>query len=230
MATPGAEQRPWFLLIAWLVGAHIAVLLPGQFFAHYYQLWLPPLAIGCGWAIALLGRTELLKNSRWLRCAIPLAVVSALLAIELPSYFLPPDAWSFRKYGPIFVEAERVAGKVDSLLEPTETFYEWGSETGLYFASGRRPPTGIFFADPLLTGPLRDELWLRVAAELDRAKPDVIVLEKSAMARTPRSHPVLAWIKQQYRPISKGGMFLVLARKGSRVERSYTDTFERPRA
>ena len=225
-----AERRHWFLLVAWLVGAHIAVLLPGQFFAHYYQLWLPPLAIGSAWAIELLLRRGPIKNRAWLRYATPIAVLSALLAIELPSYFLTADTWSFRKYGPIFVEAERVAKRVDALLQPTETFYEWGSETGLYFTSRRHPPTGIFFADPLLTGPLRAELWVRVAAELDRAKPDIIVLEKSVVARTPQAHPVLGWIKQEYRSISKGGMFLVLARKGSRVERSYANKSEQPPA
>jgi len=205
------------------------VLFPGQFFAHYYQLWLPLLAIASAWTVALLSQVPMYSNT-WLRYATPLFLLSTLLFVELPYYFLSPEAWSVRKYGPIFVEAEKVAHRVDGFLERDETFYEWGSETGLYFEIKRDPPSGVFFADPLLTGPLRGELWQRVVEDFERRKPDIIVLERSAIKRTPQMHPMLDLVKHDYRAISKGGMFLLLGRKGSRVERDYAASTDRPRA
>jgi hypothetical protein len=224
------RRRHWALLMAVIAGTHLAVLLPGQFFAHYYQLWLPPLAVGAAWTVSLLLRQKAIVDRPWLRRLAPALVVASFAIIELPYYLLPAEGWSFRKYGPIFIEADGVARQLDNLLQENETFYEWGSETGLYFESKRNPPTGLFFADPLLTGPLREELWLKVAADLDRTRPDVIVLERTTVARTPRTHPILAWVKQEYRPISKGGMFLLLARKGSRIERRYAANDLKPSA
>ena len=45
-----SKQRP--LLIALFVGTFVAVAMPGQFFGHYYQLWLVPLSLAGACAIA----------------------------------------------------------------------------------------------------------------------------------------------------------------------------------
>ena len=213
-------RRPWILLLALIGGCHIAALL-GQFFAHYYQLWLPPLAIGTAWSVSLLMRQTAVVNWRIVRSTLPLAILAAILIAELPYYFLPPKVWSARKYGSIFIETDVEARKLAGLLRPGETFYEWGNETGLYFATKQDPPSGVCFVDPLLVGPLQAELWDRVAADLQRSKPDVVILESETVLRTPASHPILRWIRANYRAISRDGVFLVVARKGSRVEREH---------
>jgi 4-amino-4-deoxy-L-arabinose transferase-like glycosyltransferase len=229
-ATIRAPRRPWILLVAFFLGCHVAVLLPGQFFAHYYQLWLPPLAIGSAWTVSLLMPQPTSRSWPWLRHVASVGIVAALIAIELPSYLLPSKVWSFRKYGSVFIESDAVAGKLASMLRPNETFYEWGNETGLYYNTKQDPPSGVAFVDPLLVGPLQSELWERVASDLQRTRPDVVVLESSTVIRTPASHPILRWIRANYRAISRDGSFLMVARKGSRIERKYAPKAEPPRA
>src|SRR4030095_2664492 len=46
--------RPRLTLGATLLGAPLAVALPGQFHWHYYQLWFVPLSIGAGWGAAAI--------------------------------------------------------------------------------------------------------------------------------------------------------------------------------
>jgi hypothetical protein len=77
-ATLGAivgPGRPWLLLLAFGIGTQLAVVLPGRFFAHYYQLWLPPLAIGAGWTLAAFAGTK------WIRRWVPSAVGAAAIAL-----------------------------------------------------------------------------------------------------------------------------------------------------
>src|SRR5437868_719447 len=45
-------RRPRIFLLTFAIATHIAVLLPGRSFPHYYQLWLPSLAIGAGRSIS----------------------------------------------------------------------------------------------------------------------------------------------------------------------------------
>ncbi len=40
------------MLGVWALGTFVAVAMPGRFFAHYYQLWLPLTAIAAAWALA----------------------------------------------------------------------------------------------------------------------------------------------------------------------------------
>ena len=211
-------RRPWVLLLAFGVGSHVAVLLPGQFFAHYYQLWLPLLVVGTAWTIEVLAQSMPAYRVP-IYCTAGVSVVAGLSLLELPHYSAPAELWSLQKYGPVFVESDRVARHLAQLLRRDETFYEWGSETGLYFTSKHDPPSGIFFADPLLSGPFLVELWQRVKADLDRTQPDAIVLERSTVARTPPTHPMTSWVKRNYRAIYRSHMFLVLARRGSPLER-----------
>src|SRR5207237_10630488 len=37
-------RRPWVFLLTFAIATHVAVLLPGRSFLHYFQLWLPPRA------------------------------------------------------------------------------------------------------------------------------------------------------------------------------------------
>ena len=201
-------RRQWILFIALCIATHISVLLPGRPFPHYYQLWLPPLAIGGGWAVALLKRILPVSLSH-LSYGVAGVACAILIALELPYYRLPAAGWSAQKYGTIFLETDKLAYKIDSLLSPSETFYEWGAESGLYFTSGRRPPSGVIFAYPMLDGPLAAKLSQRLLCDLERNRPDLIVVDGLTLANTPRGNPVLKWFEENYRPFSKTGMFSV---------------------
>ena len=199
-------RRPWIFLLTFAIATHIAVLLPGRFFPHYYQLWLPPLAIGGGWSVSFLKRILPAAFSR-LVYIVAGTTCGILLMLELSYYSLPAEIWSVKKYGRIFLE--RVARQIDHLLPSTSTFYEWGDESGFYFTSGHRPSSGVFLAEPTLAGPLAEKLSRRLIDDLERAKPTLIVIDSLTLAQTARGHPVLHWLEENYRPFSRTDKFSV---------------------
>jgi 4-amino-4-deoxy-L-arabinose transferase-like glycosyltransferase len=201
-------RRPWIFLLTFAIATHIAVLLPGRFFPHYYQLWLPPLAIGTGWAVALLKRI-LPASLSHLSYGVAGVACAVLIALELPYYRLSAADWSAQKYGNIFLETDKLAYKIDNLLSPGETFYEWGNESGFCFSSRHRPSSGVFLAEPMLVGPLIAKLSRRLIDDLERTRPELIVVDGLTLAHTPRGSPVLKWFEENYRPFSKTGMFPV---------------------
>ena len=212
-----APKRHWILLFAYLVSSEIAVLLPGWPFPHYYQLLLPPLAIGAGWSIQLL--KDVLPRTLSPFSNVAGAVACAIIvSVQLPNYFMPAADWSAKKYGDLFVETDQLADKIDNLLSRDETFYEWGNETGLYFATGRRPLSGIIFAFPMLGGPLKENLSLRLVEDLKKAKPDLIIADVATMTLTDRDHPVLNWFRENYKTFARTDDFLLFARNGSRLD------------
>jgi 4-amino-4-deoxy-L-arabinose transferase-like glycosyltransferase len=213
-------RRPWILLFAFAAATHIAVLMPGHFYAHYYQLWLPPLSIGAGWTVALLKRILPVRFSR-LSYGVAAAACLILAAFELPYYRLSATSWSEQKYGNLFSETDRLAYGIDKLLPPAETFYEWGNESGFYFTSGRRPASGIVFVNPVLAGPIAAKLSQRLLCDLEQTKPDLVVINYQNLARPGHlvHNPVLNWFAQNYRPFSEANMFLLLVRKGGELDR-----------
>ena len=219
-------RRPWILLVGVLIGVHLAVLLPGQFFPHYYQLWLPPLLIGPAWTLAMLKRILPMRLT-WTSYATAAISVLAVGLLEFRDYQIPPEMCSVRKYGGIFIETDRLAVTLRKLLKENECFYEWGNESGLYYATKKDPPSGIMFCEPLLRGPLRTELNQRLSDDFQRIQPDLIILEKQTVARAP-SHPFLTWVKQNYRTISIQPRFCLLARKNSQLELDGMARLNRP--
>src|SRR5207245_2260024 len=120
------------------------LVLHNQFYAHYYQLWLPPLCLGAGWSVDMLAR-------RARRPALAAAVAGTAVALALgsriaPQYAMPADAWSEAKYGDVFLRSRDVARQVDSMIGPGETFFQWGNEPELYLYTHRSPPTGVMWA------------------------------------------------------------------------------------
>ena len=228
-------RRPWIFLLTFAIATHIAVLLPGRSFPHYYQLWLPPLAIGAGWSVSLLKRILPAAFSR-LAYIVAGATCGILLMLEVPYYGLSADIWSIKKYGRIFLETERVAREINHLLPPGATFYEWGNESGFYFTTRRRLSSGVFLAEPMLDGPLAAKLSQRLVDDLERVKPELIIVDGLTLAQTPRGHPVVNWFEENYRPLSRThkfsvpigqephlilaqDQFVLLCRKGSKLDR-----------
>ncbi|MEP7014212.1 MAG: hypothetical protein ABI925_02110 [Verrucomicrobiota bacterium] len=214
-------RRHWTLLLAFLASTGIAVLLPGWFYWHYHQLWLPPLAIGSGWAIALFRRL-LPTTLSALSYSVGGVACAVVVMAQVPDYLAPAEAWSYNKYGIIFLGTDQFAYRLNRLLPPGATFYEWGSETELYFSSQRRPASGILFAYPMLSGPLMDKLSQRLISDLEKSRPDLIIVGKNTLAETNPGHPVIHWFKENYRPFSETDLFILLARKGGTLEAAST--------
>ncbi len=214
------EFRSGLLLLSWAGSTYLAVAATGKFFPHYFQLWLPLLAIGAALAVAgLPGRGKFPVGPRHLATA---GLLVALLFLEAPLYRLPAREWSRLKYGNIFNEARDLARQLDASLPEDAFLYEWGNETGFYFETRRTPPSGVIFNYPVLLGPLIRPLTGRLLRELQRARPEVIILEAKARAFTPPDHPFVLWCNAHYRFIraTPEGHFVVLARKGGKLDQA----------
>lgn len=219
------NHGPWLFWIAFLITTELEVLGPGHFFTHYDQLLFPPLILGGAGGIAWL--SKLLEKKGWKGTWVPGAALLAFLVfLEAPFYRLTPEAWAQAQYqdGPLFMESYQLGREIDELLAPGETFYEWGNETGLYFAARRPPPSGVFYSYPLLGNPLAGELSQRVVRDLERTKPELIVLNTSYYVSNGlfQNHPVFQWIQGRYRlfpgnPYRKP--FLLLLLKGGKLEK-----------
>ncbi len=220
-------RRPWRLWIAFAVGTELAVALPGRFYPHYFQLWLPLVAVAAGWAIGELGR--LARPRAWVAHLVGAGTLVLLLAFELPQYQLTAQDWSRAKYGPDFVASQKLGRDLATLLRPDETLFEWGAEPDLFFESGRRPASGVFYIYPLGAPAFTAGMNARIVADLDRQPPEVLVLARWTMppgwsAGRPEIWslgPALEWASTRYRPLPGdlgGSDFLVFIRRGGRVE------------
>jgi len=214
------QRRPWLLLLGLAVGTHIAVALPGQWRPHYYQLWLPLLAVGAGWAVGSALSTGLIP--RWVPSAVASAAVVLIVAQQVPLYRIPAEAWPRLKYGDdVFVLEQQLGRELRVLLGPGETLYEWGAEPGLYFESLHSPPSGAFYAYPLLEGPVALQLTARAVRDLDRRAPMMFVIHKRFSFNGRLRHPVLDWAQRRYVVMAgdgNRGPFVVLVRRGSRLD------------
>jgi len=213
--------RPWVLPLGLLAATPIAVGLPGAFAPHYYQLWAPPLVVGGGLAVASLARLGRVWRV-WPAHAVGGVALVLLSILELPLYLMPADDWSVIKYGPIFLEERKLAGELDTLLAPGETFYVWGSELGLYFWTRRAPVCGPCSVWPVTTGPLALRLTERLMSDLARRPPELFVVANWTWNWIKVRHPAIAWGEAHYRPVPGGherGPFSLYVRRGGSLER-----------
>lgn len=233
-----AQLRAWAFYTAGTLGAFLAVLLPGRFFGHYFQLLLPWAAIAAG-GLATLIPSVIYSERRGMEHLVIAILALPLILYEGSFYLDDPAEWSRYKYGPAerqrqpeFVLTYKLADELNKLLEPGETFYDFGHSTGLYFASGRKPPSGMLFADPLTEGPLQRKLSTRVQAELEQTKPEILVIRAGQQSRfddwggwlaspgRTDSGEFLQYLSENYVPFPINPhqeRFWLFARKGGRI-------------
>jgi hypothetical protein len=210
------NSRAWKLWAAWAIATFLEILLPGNFFHHYYQLWLPVLCVSA--AGGGLGLARGWGNGRGIgRQTWAVALLILLCIHEAPAYQWPAEEWSTRENGNGVVEAYRLAGTLQTLLKPGETFYEWGNETELYFLTRCPPPAGVFYAYPLAQGPLREKLAQRVISQLEKKNPELFIFNGGYWGPTAENPALLDWFKERYKKLpvnAQQGSYLILMRKG----------------
>jgi len=207
------------MLFGYFVAAWIGMALPGRFYAHYYQLLMPPLVLAAvvgPWLLVRTGR----PRGRWIFTAYALLALLLMLR-ELPLLRFPVDDWSRLTYGEFYLDVRKAGDVLRRQLRPGETFYEIGYESGLYFYARRSPPTGILWADHWDAGPLQDEFSARIIRDLSAHPPDMILLNRQ-WAANPRHRglAVVQWWLPMYRPAAIGlpDEFIGFVRRGSDLE------------
>jgi hypothetical protein len=201
LAVPSADRTIAALMLCWMCGIFLAVALPGHFYPHYYQLWLPWLAF----ALALLvdWTTRRLAAPNRIR-GLAIALIGAGWSVFwlVPQYRLSADQWSMRKYGGQFIDARAVGRELRTRLRPGQRLFVFGMFPGIYAEAGREPFTGVlalWLVLPRIGGSLSVPLGQRVLGQLERAPPDVIVLDGETWALTQPGEPIRDWIASRYR-------------------------------
>jgi 4-amino-4-deoxy-L-arabinose transferase-like glycosyltransferase len=217
LALRSGGSRRVALLAAWLVSIPFVVSAPGKFYAHYYQLWLPPLCIGAGWALDAVARRA--RRPALVAAVAGTAVVLALAWRIAPQYAMPADAWSEAKYGDVFLRSREMALQADAMIGPGETFFQWGNEPELYLYTGRTPPAGVLWAQYMQYGPLRIQLRSRALTQLSRADPQLVVFSRD---QPPPTGALGAWFRDRYDPhplLHRRAGFSFWVRRGGALQR-----------
>jgi hypothetical protein len=103
---------------------------------------------------------------------------------------------------------------------PGESFYEWGSEGGLYYLT-QRPPPGAFSVWPVALGPAARDLTGYVFAYLTREQPALYIVANWTCEWITWRHPVPEWLESNFRPMPGGherGPFTPCVRRGGKLE------------
>ena len=185
-------RREWLLFVALTLGVHLMIFSQGgAFHPHSYQMWLPTLAIGAGWAITAFADDPRLAGGGFLKrhlgevaAAVAFAVV---LVHEVPNYFQPAAEWARRKYNETVVQDPPFARAVAALLQPSETLFEYGDGAIFYYYGRLRPITPTLWSVHLLSlTPLGRQLTETTLSRLQDQPPDLFVVDRAFMSPPPR--------------------------------------------
>jgi 4-amino-4-deoxy-L-arabinose transferase-like glycosyltransferase len=210
------NRRQAALLAAFAASTWIAIALPGRFYPHYFQLWVPPLIVGSSWAIGHFAVSEKLQ----LRLAsfvagVTLTVILIFNQISPYQSALAKDWTPF--INPPLIAGEETARQINNLLTEDETFLVWGNTPNLYFLSGRKPPTAILFQQHLNESPVSELLINRVKADVARARPELLIVESG-------KPPAPDWIARYYEPIpiyQNKNTYAFYMRRGGRLAHQF---------
>lgn len=215
---PHTKPRDHALLLGgWLLGTALVVMLPGMYFPHYYQLYLPILAVGGAWGIGSVEQFTGSRKRAWLlACGTAIIFLQTILAeLRLSSF-----QWSMAKYESTFVTVCEGAQRIERLLQPGESFYQWGAQPGMYYYANRRPPSGIMAGWTLIQGPMQQKWATKLSSDLQRSAPEMVIVQ--AGWSIPEEHPFATWLHSHYTAAPSlcfSSMFPeVYVRRGGRLE------------
>jgi hypothetical protein len=210
---PRAWMAPLFLVLSAAAVAH-----SWYFYAHYFALLAPAIALVGGLGFAAL-QERLAASPRWeqpLFVAAALAVIAAPPLLARPWYWLAPHPAdvAVRSFGPQgFESAALLADYLRRHTAAADTIFIYGSEPQIAFTAERRLATAFVTAYPLTRSwPRQHEFQERAWSELERNPPAYLVIARlpTSFDRTPDVDPAfdrhLATLGQR---AYKGEMLLV---------------------
>lgn len=194
----------WLKLAVYTISVIIMISIPGKWYPHYYQLWLPIFTIGGAWMLS-----DVIKNNFTNRIITYLIIALMFISgcIQLRFIIWTPDQISYIKYGRTFIEAKQTAEYINRILPVTETFYQFGSDPVLYYYTKRRLPSGITFITFLDYNNQSVRTTKMLLDDLTHNKPELIVLGIPTLSRMSISEikskniyhqSVIDWINNNY--------------------------------
>lgn len=178
------------LLLSYFIGSAIAISLPGKFYAHYYQLWLPPLCISTSWALGRFG-----QKKNWPRVEFTAGLTaSILLSQQLLQIFMP--TYKVPEVGPRLAYNYNLTTTIINTLAPDERFFQWGQNVELYYYARRTPPTGELRSREIHMGSRTSDRLSYTLAQLEKSPPKFVIVARGWHLK--ESHPIENWILRNY--------------------------------
>ncbi len=179
------QKFKWFAFFAgWLVTSAIGLSASGYFFPHYFQQWLPPLALTAAFGAQSVSELRIWRNSWIPRAVVSLLLVALSVRTLLPFWFSYSPADAVRKIYPgnFFAEMPAFAARLGIVTSPEQRVFIFGAEPELLFYARRVSATRYIFLFPLY-GPYQNirEKQLAAAEEIQRASPAAAVYVPNAL-------------------------------------------------
>jgi len=165
-------------LPGWLITSAIGISASGYFFPHYFQQWMPPIALLAASGAAWLSELNLCKNSWIPRAALIMFVTILPLKTLWPFWFSysPADAVREIYPGNFFAEMPTFAERIATVTSAEQRIFAFGAEPELLFYAQRVSATRYIFLFPLY-GPYRNvrEKQIATTEEIQRNSPAAAV-------------------------------------------------------
>lgn len=182
------------LLAAAYLGTFLMFAMPGKYFPHYYQLFLPLIAISGGWILAGAFPEG--------RCGRVIATLFAPIWITF-GFMTSPERIAYMKYHPdghghASVESKEIGLWLAGQGEEMPVVLHWGAEPGIFFWSGKPTVYKFPFNYPLIKGSLREEMSQEFIAQVSCAPADVVVVNK--IRRHHMTGSAWTFVQEHYEP------------------------------
>ena len=216
LALLARERSARFWFVAGLLAAGAAATGAGLYFRpHYFVQVLPPVALLCGHAVAVLwersGRRGTPAAARVALGGAVLLTFAYPLAAQADVLFeLSPDAAIRRVYGRNpFPESIEIGRYIREHSSPGDTVAVLGSEPQIYFYSDRRSATSFLYVYPLLERhPRARSMQAAMIREIEAAAPLYLVITQVPQSwglRPESDRTIIQWANRyvgaHYRPV-----------------------------
>ncbi len=134
------KESRYLLISIMVASSFFAVCLPGRAWPHYYYLLIPPLIIAVAAASHLLARCMKPKSPTIILIVAVFALPPLALLFTEYHHYLKQDTFGITilRYNSRDWWGKAMGEKVQSVTEPTDTVFVYGSDTGVYYYADRR--------------------------------------------------------------------------------------------
>lgn len=147
--------------------------LSGRGYGHYYQAWLPTVAVLAAFFDWRLLRGNSSCNASWPSERVRWRLALAIGMIMMPGYATISGALPLGRPATAVAHA---ANYVREFTRPNDYVLVWGFEPSINFVSGRRSPSRYVQQYPLLTrGYVTTEMIRQFIADLEQRPPELII-------------------------------------------------------
>lgn len=195
LRSPGRRLVPYWLVLAWLLGAFASSTFTGYFFGHYFIVFAAPLSLLAALGIDRFGDSRMARVAR---------VGVAVLVMAAPLYFYQGDLRR-RLADPLYDRAEAIAAEVRRLVAPGTRIFALNIDPEVYFLSDTIPATRFAFSWQISRESLVP-LGIDAPAEirlLFERKPALVVASRAYMSGPPTGLAGIYrhFIERDYEPV-----------------------------